>query len=482
MKELLEDPARRSTSYSRVPPILVILLAAIVLLSGLAYMGLRLLLPGDASSPVVDFLGMQSGELSVQPLSPDAQSLQNGDVVTAIQGRPVDAYIQDLFSRQPPEAPVSRIEYTVLRGGHILQRTVILTPFPLARLIKANWSIYFYLIYLELVSLLVFILRPRLAAVQLFFMVSSALFSSALVYFPGMQIDDLLYRWPVILYVWGAVALYGFVLAGLVHLSLAFPKRHLLLVRHPAWVLWIYLGVWLPLFLYWIARWPAVVSPTGRLGLLIQGTTLMSAVYFPLLLLSTFSSYRTGSVREKRQVRWVMWSLVIALVPYLVFSVLPSLLGLPIKLATSMLGVLWCTVPTAFAIAVLREQLFDIDVIIRRTLIYTALTGTLAVIYYVSVVVLQAFFQGFTGQNQPPVATVLSTLVIAALFIPLRGRIQADIDRRFYRRKYDAEKTVAAFGLTVRNEVDMERLTGHLLGVVEETMEPHSLSLWILKR
>jgi hypothetical protein len=177
----------------------------------------------------------------------------------------------------------------------------------------------------------------------------------------------------------------------------------------------------------------------------------------------------------------MMWSLVISLVPYLVFTVIPSLLGMNFQLANPLLGLLWCTVPTSFAIAVLRERLFDIDVIIHRTLIYSALTVTLGAIYFFSILLLQGIFQVFTGQHQPPLATVLSTLMIAALFTPLRRRIQNDIDRRFYRRKYDAEKMLKAFGLTVRNEVELEKLTERLLDVVEETMEPQSLSLWIGK-
>jgi hypothetical protein len=108
-------------------------------------------------------------------------------------------------------------------------------------------------------------------------------------------------------------------------------------------------------------------------------------------------------------------------------------------------------------------------------------TVTLAVVYLVSVVLLQGLFQVITGQQQSPLATVLSTLMIAALFSPIRQRVQANIDRRFYRRKYDSEKMLTALALTMRNEVELDRLTGCLLDVVEETMEPQSLSLWIGK-
>ena len=270
-------------------------------------------------------------------------------------------------------------------------------------------------------------------------------------------------------------------LAGLVHLSLIFPEPHPFLLRHPRSALWLYIGAWLPLFIYVAARWAAIASPAGRLALTLQGTALMSLVYFPLLLISTYACYRIRNPHARRQMRWLMWALTISLVPYLVFTVIPSLLGLNSQLANSLLGILWCTVPTSFAIAVLHERLFDIDVIIRRTLIYSALTITLGVVYFISILLLQRFLQDITGQRQPPLAIVLSTLVIAALFTPLRRRIQNDIDRRFYRRKYDAEKLLKAFGLTVRNEVKLEMLSDRLLDMVEETMEPQSFSLWIRK-
>jgi hypothetical protein len=302
-----------------------------------------------------------------------------------------------------------------------------------------------------------------------------------LIYFPGLEIDHLVNPWLVLLYLFGVVVLYGLMQANMVHAALIFPRRHPILEHIPAWRLWIYLGVWLPLALYLALRWGSATTPDERLALLIQGTTLMSAVYFPLLLLVSFSSYRVCNAQEKRQMRWVVWSLVISLVPYLLFSVLPALLDLPFQVPASLWGVLWCLVPTAFGIAVLRERLFDIDVIIRRTLIYSALTITLAAIYFVSIVFLQGVFQVITGQGRSPLATVLSTLLIAALFTRLRQRIQANIDRRFYRRKYDAEKMLKSFSLTVRDEVELDRLSERLLDVIAETLEPQNTSLWIRK-
>jgi hypothetical protein len=134
--------------------------------------------------------------------------------------------------------------------------------------------------------------------------------------------------------------------------------------------------------------------------------------------------------------------------------------------------------PLAFAQAIVSHHLWDIDVIIRRTLVYALLTGALLLIYLASILLLQGLFTRLTG-NTSTLATILSTLLIAALFLPLRRRIQDLIDRRFYRRKYDAEQVLARFAATARDETDLDALTGELLAVIRETMQPESVTLWL---
>ena len=134
--------------------------------------------------------------------------------------------------------------------------------------------------------------------------------------------------------------------------------------------------------------------------------------------------------------------------------------------------------PVAMGLAIFRYRLYEIDILINRTLVYGSLTITLIALYFGAIVVSQRVFVALTGE-QSTLAVVASTLAIAALFSPLRRRIQGFVDRRFYRRKYDARKTLEDFSAQLRNEADLEALNDDLVGVVRETMQPAHVSLWL---
>jgi hypothetical protein len=195
-----------------------------------------------------------------------------------------------------------------------------------------------------------------------------------------------------------------------------------------------------------------------------------------------FIRYRRANETEREQIKWLLYASAVFLVVYVGGFV--SGLGGTASLGGYIWGVFFglsvITLPTAIGIAILRYRLYDIDVVINRTLVYGSLTAMLAVVYFGGVATTQTIFRALTDQEQQPqLAVVISTLVIAALFNPLRRRTQAFIDRRFYRKKYDARKTLEAFSAKLRDETDLDALNADLVGVVRETMQPAHASLWL---
>src|SRR5215216_945415 len=181
---------------------------------------------------------------------------------------------------------------------------------------------------------------------------------------------------------------------------------------------------------------------------------------------------------ERQQIKWLAYGGAVAVGTIFVSGGI-SIWSETVSIAAISLALLG--LPVFTGIAIVRYRLYDIDLIINRTLVYGALTATLALIYFGGVATTQAIFRALTGQEeqQPQLVVVVSTLLIAALFMPLRRRIQTFIDRRFYRRKYDARKTLEAFSAKLRDETDLEALNNELVGVVRETMQPAHVSLWL---
>jgi len=239
---------------------------------------------------------------------------------------------------------------------------------------------------------------------------------------------------------------------------------------------------------------PGVSNPLGLEGHSIVVQTLLSSpVLLPIcILISAFSlawRYRHSGGEVRLQIRWVAFAASLVGIAYAVALVGGLFLipeassteqGVPLWLALIQNAVLmsYAGVPIAVGFAVLRYRLYDIDVLINRTLVYGSLTAMLAAVYVGGVVGLQALLRLLSGQEST-LAVVASTLAIAALFNPLRHRVQAFVDRRFYRRKYDARKTLEAFSGKLRDETDLHTLRGDLVRVVAETMQPAHVSLWV---
>jgi hypothetical protein len=241
--------------------------------------------------------------------------------------------------------------------------------------------------------------------------------------------------------------------------------------------------------------WPVVVmtftsvSPAALATLKIRAVNLGFVVFLVeaalLVVVQLYRYWRVSSPLQQQQTKWVVFGFavlmtcwVIAFVPSLLFPVLaqPGSLYLPVVIAVQ--GLTLPLIPLSFGVAMLHYRLWDIDALFNRALVYGPLTLTLTVVYGGLVIGLQALLRGLIREDNS-VAIVLSTLAIVALVQPLRRRLQAFIDRRFFRRKYDAAKTVAAFSATLREEMDLDQLRVQVLAVVQETLQPAHASLWL---
>jgi hypothetical protein len=223
----------------------------------------------------------------------------------------------------------------------------------------------------------------------------------------------------------------------------------------------------------------SVLKPLGvASGILLLVGVLVSVI-------SLLVRFRRSRGDERRQLKWLAYAGVVVVLAASVNLTTEGLVrpdseaaiiqAMQLTLVASL-----ALVPIATGIAILKHRLYDVDLLINRTLVYGALTAMLALVYFGGVATTQAIIRALTGQEQQPqLAIVVSTLVIAALFTPLRRRIQSFIDRRFYRRKYDARKTLETFSAKLRDETDLEALNNELVGVVRETMQPAHVSLWL---
>jgi len=259
----------------------------------------------------------------------------------------------------------------------------------------------------------------------------------------------------------------------------------------PRWTCWVAFG-FAVLFVP-ITFFPGALS-NASIWLNLLFISLPIVVFGSVVYAQVYRYRRVSTPIEQQQTKWIVYGTSVALLGFLLFGYLlytfvkiffsvQSLGLLPSVILITSIYLLLLLIPISIAVAILRYRLWDIDILINRTLVYGSLTVILALVYFIGVFALQAILSVFTGHLssgvQSPIVIVASTLGIAALFQPLRRRLQALIDRRFYRSKYDAARTLAAFSKTLSNEVDLNQLKEDLLAVVKETMQPTHVSLWL---
>jgi hypothetical protein len=315
-----------------------------------------------------------------------------------------------------------------------------------------------------------FIRRPDLPSARALLLLSTAAGASSI---SGIIPDGLSVQFNSLAYAMNSFfsyMIFGTLIApSLLTFTLLFPKPKRIMLRHPRLAL-LPFGFGLLLLIFFLNGGPGVVGWIST----------------PIMMLASIASlihagFTQRDAVSRAQLRWAISSFVLGIGLFLLnfptaFNWVSNMTVVYVMLFLSSFG--FAVIGIGFSVAVLRYRLFDIDVIIRRTLQYTLVTGLLALVYFGSVVLLQSILRALTGQVSQ-VVLVISTLGIAALFNPLRLRVQEFIDRRFYRQKYDAEQAMAHFAAVARDEVAMENLSAAVIKVAEETMQPEGVSLWI---
>jgi hypothetical protein len=326
----------------------------------------------------------------------------------------------------------------------------------------------------QVIATFVYIRRPRDTAARVLFVWAWA-GSHSYAWSLGLQLSDITSVAGFWLYRSAATGLWLLYWPAILHFALIFPAPHPLVRRQPVLIPAVYLGSYLIALAFLALRWSAERNPITQIAAIGSAEFFVASLY----LLATMGVILFGYRRQRdfaarQKIRWVVYGGLFSGVVGLIIWFLPLFTsGFPV-INANLLGLIALPFPLTLAIAIARHQLFDIDILINRTLVYGALTATLAVIYFAVVILLQRILP-----PQTQLATVLSTLTIAALFSPLRRRIQADIDRRFFRRKYNTEVALDDFSLRARDVVDLDHLSRDMLAVVDETMHPESLSLWL---
>ena len=226
---------------------------------------------------------------------------------------------------------------------------------------------------------------------------------------------------------------------------------------------------------------PQIANPYGVdgpiVGMVRVAGSIVAAGSLVASAVSLIVRMRHAASEQRQQIKWLAYGGTVVVGTFFV-SGLINLWNVPVGIVVSNVALLG--LPVFTGIAIVKHHLYDIDLLINRTLVYGLLTTMLVAVYVGGIVLSQRVFVGLIGQEElPQLAIVASTLMIAALFAPLRRRIQAIIDRRFYRRKYDAAKMLSAFNARLRDETDLGTLSDDLVGVVKETMQPEHVTLWL---
>lgn len=460
-------------------------LAAALLLVALAaaFIWLRATSPSDGTRVKGGAGGWRADGVVVEPIGDRAHILRDGDRIIAVDGRSVASLPMSLLTWQEPQGePRGRPAYTIIRDGRTLVVSPPPGPYPLGALLQEAWGPLLFMLTAFLVAGFVLARRPaNPAARALFRWAASAL--GAVPWFFGIQVWDLADARLFSLYKIGTFGAYMLYWVAALHFALIFPQRHPLLRGRPWLIPALYVSPYALYAACAAALWPTSATVLEWLGRCVWVEDILAALYLLAGIGAMLWNWRASRDREAwLRARWVVAASLLSGGGALLLWVLPAALSEPTRVDTNLLGLIALPFPAALAVAILRHQLFDIDILINRALVYSLLTLALVTVYVSSVTAVQHLLDGLFRLRLSDAAVIVSTLGVAALFNPLRQRIQLLIDKRFYRQRYDAAQTLQAFGGRMRVATDLGTVQADLVDTVQETLQPAEVSLWLRQR
>jgi hypothetical protein len=407
--------------------------------------------------------------------------LAEGDLIMAVEGVPIAEWAERLFQPGADRlswAPGQIVRYSILRQGRPLELTVTLVRLPFWSVMSERWGLAFFVLVSQLLTTLVVVRRPYVTAARVLFV--------------WAMLGSQMYVWSVPVHVGDIVSGFGFWLGrgilylmgvlfypALVHFALVFPRPLPAVRRHPALVAGVYLGAVLLFVAILLGLRRESTTSVAWLGdpiraLYIVGVVCLTAAM--AIIVVQMRRHRTG--RERQQVTWVALGGVIAGTIGLGLGVIAPLMFGYTPLDINLYGLLLTIFPISITVAIWRYQLFDVDLIVRRTLVYSLLTALITLVYFGGVTTLQQLVMEYTGRRSQLVLVVM-TLLIAWLVSPARQGLQRIVDRAFYREPYDAQAALAHFVRRTQSETDPERLAAALADTVQMTVQPDRVRVWL---
>ncbi len=463
----MTDP---NTSQIDVGRWVVFGVAFLIVSLGVTFLWLHLVSPSDGArfepgQPVWERSG-----LVVTPLIDDANGLRLGDTVTAVDGRSMESWAQDLFDLRTPRPRWElgdRVNYTVLRDGESLEVSVTLVPYPFGAILRKNWGPILFALVSQLIAIFVFFRAPGELAARVLLLWASGIMS-ATTWSLGLQISDLVGATGFWLF--QATAFIGYMLfwiAGL-HFALIFPRVMPLIVKYPWVVPLIYLAPYVLILGYVVGTLPGATNTLAWLGGWWEVNGLLSALYLTLMFITVTWGYLTNrDANARRRSRLVMFAALISGGGGLALWLLPPfVVGRQIISANAM-GLLVLPFPIAIALAILRHQLFDIDLVINRTLVYGTLTAITMGIYVFIVGYLGNMFQA----RDKSIIAFLATGLVAVVFHPLRERLQRFVNRVMYGERDDPYKVLSRLGQRLETTIAPEAVMPTIVETIAQTLK-----------